>query len=296
MEQWNTEELNSEELNIETNIERIREANKVREISLHRIPYLAFFTKYAPYSAKEIRVENQSTGPAEVFAEWESILSSLSENESLSKKVKAITIAYAGDQVIEEFESFHTTAIRRIKKFLDTLFEQKNCVKRFFPDGFSQLQANDLTHVLLNWKSGGFQSFCGGKYEKAGEIAPNLYVDIEDYIYDFIIGCLDDQINPQELSDLWRQRLEVPYEAIKDRLKEQVESELDNVKKLISTCIDPRPKVEDMDKQLKFLSRCIQLIGALEEKIIKRSSYMKRTMAEAEDKLWEEIRREIEGQ
>lgn len=289
MEQWN-----SEEINMEAEIERLREANRHKNVSLNKITYLAFITKYAPYSSKEIYTVEQADGSTEVLVKWENVLSSQNEGMSLSKAVEVITASYAGEQSIEEFDTFKTNSIRRIKRFLDTLLEQKDCVKRFFPDGFSSVQANDLIYVIRYWKSAGFQSFCGGDYEKINEIAPNFSVDIEDYVYDFVVGCLDDQINPQELSASWHHKLEIPYETKKQCLIEQVDRELDNVKKLVSTCIDPRPQAEDMDAQLKFLSRCLRLIGALEEKIIKRSNYMKKTMAEENDKFWIEMCQQIE--
>ena len=299
MEQWN-----SEGISIEAKIERIREANRHKNVSLNKITYLAFITKYAPYSEKQIYEEEQPDGSTKVRVEWENVLSSKIEYKSLPKAVEIITASHAGKE-IEEFEAFNTTSKRRIKRFLDALLGQKDCVKLFFTDGFSQLQANDLIYILLHWESVGFQNFCDGKYEELCEPIPyspqdfeNYSVfenDIVDYVYDFIVGGLEDQINLQELSDLWHQRLEVYKEAKKQRLKKQVYSELDNVKNLISACIDPRPEAKDMDAQLKFLSRCLRLIGALEEKIIKRSSYMKRMIAEENDKFWIELYQQIKN-
>ena len=195
MEQWNNEAMS-----VDIDVEEIREANRYRNISLNKIPYLAFIAKYAPYSAKEMCHLDGST---EVLVEWENILSS-QKVKSLPDAVNVITASYAhaAKQSIEEFDVFKTTSKRRIKRFLDTLLDQKDCVKRFFQDGFSQLQTNDLIYVLRYWESGGFQSFCGNNYEKVNKIAPNFSVDIEGYVYDFVVGCLDDQINPQELSDL----------------------------------------------------------------------------------------------
>lgn len=271
-------------------IERIREANRYKNISLYNILHLAFITKYAPHSVKRIYEEVQPDGSTEVLVEWENVLSKYKGNISLPEAVKVITASYAVDQVIEEFESFKKTSKRRINRFLDTLLGQKDCIKQFFPDGFSQLQSNDLIHVLLFWESEDYESFCREEHEKVSEDIRNY---IEDYVFDFVVGGLEDKFNPYELSALWHQKLEFPYETKIQVLKEVIESELNQVKDLIWASIDPKPQAEDMATQLKFLWRCLRLIRKLKEKIIMRSDYMKKTMAEDEDKLLEEIHQQI---
>lgn len=271
-------------------IERIREANRYKNISLYNILHLAFITKYAPYSVKRIYEEVQPDGSIEVLVEWENVLSKYKGNISLPEAVKVITASYAVDQVIEEFESFKKTSKRRINRFLDTLLGQKDCIKQFFPDGFSQLQSNDLIHVLLHWKSEDYESFCRKSYEK---VSDDILDFIEGYVFDFVVGGLEDKFNPYELSALWHKKLDIPYATKIQALKEVIESELNQVKDLIWAGIDPRPQTEDMDAQIKFLSRCLRLIIKLKEKITMRSGYMQKMMEEEDDKLIQQIFQQI---
>lgn len=297
MEQWN-----SDEVDIEAEIERLREANRCRNISLNKIINLAFIRKYIPYSMKTVE-EELPDGSTKVFVEQEDALSSQIEGKSLPKIVEEITILYA-DRGVEDFETFKTTSRRRIKRFLDTLLGQTNCVKRFFSSGFSQLQANDLIFILLHWDSGDFQKFFDEKYEEIGKLPPNSFDGFEnifgfenyigDYVNHFTVGCLENQINLQKLLALWNQRLEIYYEQKKERLKECIKTELDSTEDLIWSCTGFGPEDEDKNAQLQFLNDCIQLIQELKGKICDASPHMQRLVAtEEEEKIREPIRQHL---
>lgn len=122
--------------------------------------------------------------------------------------------------------------------------------KAVFSDGFSKLQASNLICVLIHWDSDTLQHFCDGKYDQVGEPTKSF---IEDYIYDFITGCLEDKVSSHELKKLWTQRLGSSYTNQKNTLRRQIDEELNDLQDLILSCIDPEPTTEKIGVQLQFL-------------------------------------------
>ena len=277
MEQWNREDRD---------IEKIREANKTRNVSLYTIAHLAFIAKHAPPNTIKRIYEEQLDGTTEVFVEWENLFINQLEGATLPKAIKAITTLYAGERGIPEFSTFQATAKRRINAFLDTLLGEKDCVKQFFSDGFSKLQAEHLIRIVIHWDSDKLQQFCGGKYDQVGEPTKSF---IQDYVYDFVAECLEDKVCLYELENLWTQRLDDSYVKQKKLLEEQIDDELNDLQGLILSCIDPKPKSEEMSAQLQFLNDCKQAIVELKEKIVEMSDYMQSQVAREEKKFEEEI-------
>lgn len=163
------------------------------------------------------------------------------------------------------------------------------------------MQATDLIQILLNWESWGFQSFCDGKYEEVGTISPYSEAFKDDidfidymigYVYDFVVGDLEDQINVREFTGLWRQRLEIYKEKKIQRLKKEIKTELDSITNLIWLCMGPDSKDED-EAQLQFLNDCIQHIQELKEKITDASPYMQKLIAAEEETIKETIRQHL---